>query len=102
MLVQQGLLALSAKHISCCKKVSGEISARHDTVVEILLNNILVQRGLIAHEQKWEDRKPVKTPTDEITVGTEHPRSDKWNNNGRVAGAKLKPDLVWLRRVSGG
>ena len=48
--------ALNAKHIiSCCKRVSGEINARHDIVINILLNNILVQRGLISHEQKWED-----------------------------------------------
>ena len=44
---------LSAKHIiSCCRKVSGEINARHYTVVNILLNNILIQRGLVSHEQK--------------------------------------------------
>ena len=35
-------LALNAKQIvSCCKRVSGEINARHDAVVNILLNNIL-------------------------------------------------------------
>ena len=44
---------LNAKHIiSCCKRVSGEINARHDIVVNILLNNILIRRGLTAHEQK--------------------------------------------------
>ena len=65
-------LALNAKHVvSCCRKVSAEIQSRHDTVVNILLNNILVQRGLISHEQKWEDRKMVRTARDEITVGTE-------------------------------
>ena len=43
-------LPLNAKHIiSCCRKVSGEINARHDIVVNILLNNILKQRGLITH-----------------------------------------------------
>ena len=48
--------ALNSKHImSCCKEVSSEINARHDIVVNILLNNILVQRGLIANEQMWED-----------------------------------------------
>ena len=42
---------LTAKHIiSCCRKVSGEINARHDMVVNILLNNILIKRGLITHE----------------------------------------------------
>ena len=45
-------LLLNAKHImSCCKKVSSEIITRHDGVVNILLNNILKQRGLISHEQ---------------------------------------------------
>ena len=42
----------------------------------------------------------VKTPKDEITIGTEHWRSDEWKERGRVAGAILKPDLVWLRRDS--
>ena len=96
-------LPLNAKHIiSCCRKVSSEINARHDMVVNILLNNILVQRGLISHEQKWEDRKMVRTETDEITVGTEHWRSDEWKEKGRVSGAKLNPDMVWLWRDTGG
>ena len=95
-------LPLNAKHIiSCCRRVTREINTRHDLVVNILLNNILIQRGLIAHEQKWEDRKMVRSSTDEITIGTEHWRSDEWKTQGRVAGAKLKPDLVWLRRDSG-
>ena len=65
--------ALNAKHIvSNCRKVSREINTRHDIVVNILLNNILKQRGLITHEQNWEDRKMVKSPKDEITIGTEH------------------------------
>ena len=94
---------LNAKHIiSCCKRVSAEINARHDIVVNILLNNILVQRGIITHEQRWEDRKMVRSANDEITIGTEHWRSDEWKTKGRVAGAKLKPDLVWLRRDNGG
>ena len=39
---------LNAKHIvSCCRRVSGEINARHDIVVNILLNNILVQREIV-------------------------------------------------------
>ena len=96
-------LPLNARHIvSCCRKVSAEINTRHDTIVNILLNNIIRQRGLISHEQKWEDRKMVRTPTDEVTIGTEHWRSDEWKRKGRVAGAKLKPDLVWLRKDSGG
>ena len=91
-------LALNAKHIvSCCKKVSSEINARHDNVANILLNNILKQRGLVSNEQRWEDRKTVRTPRDEITVGTEHLRSEDWKSKGRVTGARLKPDLVWLR-----
>ena len=56
---------------------------------------------MIDREQKWEDRKTVGTARDEITVGTEHWRSDKWKERGRVAGARLRPDLVWLRRDSG-
>ena len=96
-------MPLNSKHIvSCCKKVSGEINARHDIIVNILLNNSLRQRRLITHEQKWEDRKMVRTDTDEITIGTEHWRSDEWKAKGRVPGAKLKPDLVWLRREEGG
>ena len=43
----------------------------------------------------------VRTARDEITVGTEHWVTDEWRGKGRVAGAKLKPDLVWLRRDSG-
>ena len=96
-------LPLNAKHIiSCCRKVAGEINARHDSVVTILLNNILLQRDLVSREQKWEERKMVRTLTDEITIGTEHWRSDEWKEKGRVSGAKLKPDLVWLRRENGG
>ena len=66
-------------------------------MVNILLNNILKQRGLIDHEQDWEDRKIVRSPNDEVTVGTEHWRSELMKGKGRIAGAKLKPDLVWLR-----
>ena len=96
-------MPLNARHIvSCCRKVSAETQSRHDTVVIILLNNILVQRGMISHEQKWEDRKTARSARDEITVGTEHPRSDEWKGKGRVAGAKLRPDLVWLRCDSAG
>ena len=95
-------LPLNAKHIiSWCRRVSGEINSRHDIVVNTLLNNILLKRWLISHEQRWEDRKMVRTPHDEITIGTEHWRSDEWKEKGRVPGAKLKPDLVWLRRHSG-
>ena len=46
-------LPLNAKHIiCCCKKVNAEINARHDIAVNILLNNVIIQRGLITHEQK--------------------------------------------------
>ena len=94
---------LNAKRIiSCCKKVSGEINARHDMAVNIILNNIMIKRGLLTHEQRWEDRKMVRTDSDEITIGTEHWRSDEWKSRGRVAGAKMKPDPVWLRREKGG
>ena len=72
-------LPLNAKHIiSCRKRVSGEIITRHDAVVNILQNNIIKQRGLTTHEQKWEDRKTVRTANDEITIGTEQLRSDEW------------------------
>ena len=96
-------LPLNSKHIiSCCRKVAGEINARHDMVVNILLNNILLQRKLVTREQRWEDRKMVRTKTDEITVGTEHWRSEDMKGKGRVAGTKLKPDLVWLSKDSEG
>ena len=46
-------LPLNAKHIiSYCRKVAMEINNRHDIVVNIILDNILIQRGLIAHEQR--------------------------------------------------
>ena len=80
-------LPLNARHvITCCRKVSAEINTRHDIVVNILLNNSLRQRWLITHEQKLEDRKMVRTPTDEVTIGTEHWRSDELKRKGRVAG----------------
>ena len=43
----------------------------------------------------------VRSSRDEITIGTEHWRSEEWKTKGRVVGAKLKPDLVWLRRDCG-
>ena len=43
----------------------------------------------------------ARTVRDEITIGTEHRRSGEWRDKGRVAGSKLKPDLVWIRRDSG-
>ena len=58
--------------------MSSDINARNDTIVNILPNNILIQRGLITNEQKWEDGKMVRTAHDETTVGTEHWRSDEW------------------------
>ena len=48
-----------------------------------------------------EDRKTVRTARDEITVGTENRRSDEWKGKGSVAGARKKPDLVWLRCDTG-
>ena len=79
--------ALNAKHIiSCCKRVSGEITARHDIVVNILLNNILVQRGLITREQKWDDRK---------TCAPEQTRSPlEPNTSGPTSGSKGSVFLV--------
>ena len=32
---------------------------------------------MVDHEQKWEERKKVRKAHDEITVGTEHWRSDE-------------------------
>ena len=53
---------LNAKHIiGYCRKASGEINARHDTVVNVLLNNILRKRGLVVHERKWEEWEMVRT-----------------------------------------
>ena len=43
----------------------------------------------------------MRTARDEITIGTEHPRSDEWSGRGRVRGAMLKPDIVWLRCDAG-
>ena len=69
---------LNAKRIiSSCKNVASEINSRHDTVVNILPNIILKQRGLISHEQRWDEMKTNRTANAEITVGTEHPRSDE-------------------------
>ena len=59
-------LQLNANHIiSCCKKARCEINERRDIVVNILLNNILVRRGLVTHERRLEERKKAKTAHDE-------------------------------------
>ena len=52
----------------CCRRVSGEINVRHDIVVNALLNDILIQRGLITHGKKWDDGKMVPTVYDDIKV----------------------------------
>ena len=58
VLVQPARLTLNAKHIvSCCRMVSGEINARHDTIVNALFDNNIIRRGLTAHEQKSEEMK---------------------------------------------
>ena len=102
MLVQQSMADTEHQtHHQLAQKGQRKINAGHDIIVDILLDNILVQRSVITHEQEWEDRKMVRTAHDEITIGTEHWRSDEWEAKGRVAGAKLKPDLVWLRRDTG-
>ena len=44
----------------------------------------------------------VRSLNDEIAIGTEHWLSDEWRREGRVTGAKLKTDMVWLRRDSSG
>ena len=43
----------------------------------------------------------VDMANDFLTIGTEHWRSNEWKEKGRVAGAKLKPDLVWLWKDAG-
>ena len=79
MLVQRTGRQLNAKHIiSCCRNASSKINSRHDIVVNILPNNILLQRWLIEHEWRLEDRKMILTATDEIAIGTEHWRSEEW------------------------
>ena len=70
-------LPLNAKHIiSCCRKVSGEINARHDMVVNVLLNIILVLRWLSPTKRSGMTGKRCELLKDEITVGTEHLRSE--------------------------
>ena len=64
--------------MTCCRKVSSGINEWHDTVVNIVLDNILIQRRMTDREQKWEDRKQVRTARDEVSTGTEHWRSDEW------------------------
>ena len=85
MLLQQDRAAAECKHIvSCCVRVTGEINERYNIVGNILPNSILKKRGLISNEQRWEERKFVRTPNDEITIGTEHWRSDEWREKGVV------------------
>ena len=61
-------LPLNAKHIiNCCRKVTGVINARHDIVVDVFPNDNLIQRGVITHEQKWDDGKMVRSVNVEIT-----------------------------------
>ena len=43
----------------------------------------------------------MKTANDEIIIGTELLLPDEWKMKGRVVGARLKPDRVWLRRDAG-
>ena len=95
MLRTQVKVATNAKQvISCYDRVSGEINARHDIVVNNILNNILIKRRLVSNEQKWGNRKTAGTAHEEITVWTNHKRSDQWKSKGRNAGARLKQDLV--------
>lgn len=56
---------------------------QHDIIVNMLQNNILVERGLASREQKWEDWKMVMADNDDITIGTEHWRSDEWKRKGK-------------------
>ena len=53
-------LPQNARHfVSCCRRVTREINTCHDIVVNVLLNDILKQRELASHEQKWGERKIV-------------------------------------------
>ena len=62
-------LPLNAKHnVGSRMKVMAKITARHDEVVNVLSNNILVQRKLATREQTWDDRKTVRNATDEIAI----------------------------------
>ena len=44
----------------------------------------------------------MRSARDEITGGAEHWVSDEWKGKGRVTRAKLRHDLVWLRRDCAG
>ena len=79
--------------ISSCKKSEWRDFISHGIAVNILLNNILVQRGFVTNEQKWEDRKIVRTAKDEISVGTEHWRSEEMKDNWLISGIKQRQDL---------
>ena len=75
----------------------------YNNVVIVLLNNILIQRGMIAHEPMFEERT-MRISRDEITIGTEHWRSDEWRERWRVARAKLNLTLCCfvVTRVTSG
>ena len=63
-------LPLNSKHIvSCYKKESGDVNVRHDMVVNIPMNNIIIERGMISNDQKWDDRKMVMTDTTRPPLG---------------------------------
>ena len=52
MLVRQTMARLDAMSIpSCCSDERAVMTARHDIIVNIILNNIRVQRGLVANKQ---------------------------------------------------
>ena len=70
MLVQPVRTDAECKHfVSCSKKVAGETNNRHDIFVNILMNNILIERGSITQEQRWEDMKMVRTDTMRSPLG---------------------------------
>ena len=63
-------LPLNAKCVisCCCWKVTRGIYEGRDLVVDILLNAILIWRGLVAHQQKWDEMKLIRMTTGVITM----------------------------------
>ena len=45
---------------------------------------------MIAHEQKWEDRKMVKTTRDAMAIGAEHWRSEECKVKGTCGWGKAE------------
>ena len=54
-------LPLNARRLSCCKKVFAEINTRRDNVDNVILNDVLIRRGLNDDERRRKDHKMVKS-----------------------------------------